>query len=72
MAIGGATDAEVYSDFQPPLTILTTVFNDQYEGRVTTDAGAKGVYAQSTVADRQRRDGDDLPVRFGRVRIAPI
>ena len=41
MAIGGATDAEVYSDFQPPLTILTTVLNDQYEGRVTTDAGAK-------------------------------
>ncbi len=41
MAIGGATDAEVYSDFQASLTILTTVLNDQYEGRVTTDAGAK-------------------------------
>ena len=41
VAIGGATDAEVYSDFQPSLTILTTVLNDQYEGRVTTDAGAK-------------------------------
>ncbi len=41
MAIGGATDAEVYSDFQTSLTILTTVLNDQYEGRVTTDAGAK-------------------------------
>ncbi len=41
LAIGGATDDEVYSDFQPSLTILTTVLNDQYEGRVTTDAGAK-------------------------------
>ena len=41
LAIGGATDPEVYSDFQTSLTILTTVLNDQYEGRVTTDAGAK-------------------------------
>ena len=41
LAIGGADDQQVYSDFQPSLTILTTVLNDQYEGRVTTDAGAK-------------------------------
>ncbi len=41
LAIGGATDSEVYSDFQPSLTILTTVLNAQYEGRATTDAGAK-------------------------------
>jgi len=40
-AIGGANDPEVYSDFRPSLTILTTVINDQYDGRVTTDAGAK-------------------------------
>lgn len=40
-AIGGKTDPEVYSDFEPSLTILTTVLNDQYEGRATTDAGAK-------------------------------
>ncbi|MDD9890979.1 MAG: DSD1 family PLP-dependent enzyme [Gammaproteobacteria bacterium] len=39
--IGGETDDEVYSDFGASLTILTTVLNDQYEGRVTTDAGAK-------------------------------
>ncbi|MCG8415126.1 MAG: DSD1 family PLP-dependent enzyme [Pseudomonadales bacterium] len=39
--IGGETDDEVYSDFGPSLTILTTVLNDQYEGRCTTDAGAK-------------------------------
>ncbi|MCH7932878.1 MAG: DSD1 family PLP-dependent enzyme [Gemmatimonadetes bacterium] len=41
LAIGGATDAEVYSDFETSLTILTTVLNAQYEGLVTTDAGAK-------------------------------
>jgi D-serine deaminase-like pyridoxal phosphate-dependent protein len=41
VAIGGSTNDEVYSDFQTSLTILTTVLNAQYEGRVTTDAGAK-------------------------------
>ena len=39
--IGGETVNDVYSDFAASLTILTTVLNDQYEGRVTTDAGAK-------------------------------
>ena len=41
MAIGGVDDDDVYTDFRPALTILTTVLNGQYEGRVTTDAGAK-------------------------------
>lgn len=41
LAIGGKTNPEVYTDFEPSLTILTTVLNDQYEGRATTDAGAK-------------------------------
>lgn len=41
LGIGGADDPEVYSDFAPALTVLTTVLNDQYEGRATTDAGAK-------------------------------
>ena len=41
LAIGGRDDPETYSDFESSLTILTTVLNDQYEGRVTTDAGAK-------------------------------
>ena len=41
LAIGGERDAAVYSDFEPSLTILTTVLNDQYPGRATSDAGAK-------------------------------
>ena len=41
LAIGGESNSEVYSDFEPSLTILTTVLNAQYEGRATTDAGAK-------------------------------
>ncbi|MFL2872050.1 MAG: DSD1 family PLP-dependent enzyme [Pseudohongiellaceae bacterium] len=39
--IGGETNEDVYADFRPALTILTTVLNDQYKGRATTDAGAK-------------------------------
>jgi D-serine deaminase-like pyridoxal phosphate-dependent protein len=41
LEIGGESDDAVYSDFQPSLTILTTVLNSQHEGRATTDAGAK-------------------------------
>lgn len=41
LAIGGQSDDAVYADFDPSLTILTTVVNAQYEGRATTDAGAK-------------------------------
>ena len=41
LGIGGADDPEVYSDFAPALTVLTTVLNDRHEGRATTDAGAK-------------------------------
>jgi D-serine deaminase-like pyridoxal phosphate-dependent protein len=41
ITIGGEEDAELYSDFHTSLTIMTTVLNDQYEGRATTDAGSK-------------------------------
>ena len=41
LEIGSETNAEVYADFSPSLTILATVLNDQYAGRATTDAGAK-------------------------------
>jgi len=41
LGIGGAKDKDRYSDFQPSLTIMTTVLNAQYEGQATTDAGAK-------------------------------
>ena len=41
MDIGGADNDELYADFVPSLTIMTTVLNDQYPGRCTTDAGAK-------------------------------
>ena len=41
VGIGGRDNDEVYTDFVPSLTIVTTVVTAQYEGRATTDAGAK-------------------------------
>jgi D-serine deaminase-like pyridoxal phosphate-dependent protein len=41
LSIGGEDDDDTYNDFRPSLTILTTVVNAEYEGRATTDAGAK-------------------------------
>ena len=43
LAIGGLEDDETYSDFQPSLTVTTTVLNASYSGRATTDAGAKAL-----------------------------
>jgi D-serine deaminase-like pyridoxal phosphate-dependent protein len=41
LAIGGQDDANVYSDFQPSLTVLVTVLNNRFPGLLTTDGGAK-------------------------------
>ena len=41
LGIGSADGGEMYSDFAPSLTVLTTVVNAQYEGMATADAGAK-------------------------------
>ena len=41
LEIGSESGAEVYTHFQPSLTVLTTVLNNRFPGRLTTDAGAK-------------------------------
>ena len=41
--IGSESGDEVYSDFVPSLTVLTTVVNDRFPGRLTTDAGTKAL-----------------------------
>jgi D-serine deaminase-like pyridoxal phosphate-dependent protein len=41
--IGGETNEEVYTDFTPSLTVLTTVLNTYFEKSITTDAGAKAL-----------------------------
>jgi D-serine deaminase-like pyridoxal phosphate-dependent protein len=43
LAIGSESGDPVYTDFMPSLTVLTTVLNNRFPGRLTTDAGAKAL-----------------------------
>ena len=43
LAIGGEDGNPVYSDFAPSLTVLATIVNHRFPGRLTTDAGAKAL-----------------------------
>jgi 3-hydroxy-D-aspartate aldolase len=43
LEIGGESSDELYTDFVPSLTVLTTVLNTYFPGRLTTDAGAKAL-----------------------------
>jgi len=43
LAIGGEDGNPVYSDFAPSLTVLATIVNNRFSGRLTTDAGAKAL-----------------------------
>jgi D-serine deaminase-like pyridoxal phosphate-dependent protein len=41
--IGGERNEQVYDDFQPSLTVVTTVLNAYFPKSLTTDAGAKAL-----------------------------
>jgi 3-hydroxy-D-aspartate aldolase len=43
LAIGNESGDPVFNDFAPSLTVLTTVLNNRFPGRLTTDAGAKAL-----------------------------
>jgi D-serine deaminase-like pyridoxal phosphate-dependent protein len=43
VAIGNVNGQPVYDDFEPSLTVLATVVNNRFPGRLTTDAGAKAL-----------------------------
>ncbi len=43
LAIGSEDGDTVYKDFRPSLTVLGTVLNNRFAGRLTTDAGAKAL-----------------------------
>ena len=43
LAIGSERGDAVYSDFAPSLTVLTTIMNNRFPGRLTTDAGSKAL-----------------------------
>ena len=43
MVIGGANNENVYDDFVPSLTVMTTIINTNHPGRLITDSGAKAL-----------------------------
>jgi D-serine deaminase-like pyridoxal phosphate-dependent protein len=43
LEIGGESNDEVYTDFTPSLTVVTTVLNTYFPKSITTDAGAKAL-----------------------------
>jgi D-serine deaminase-like pyridoxal phosphate-dependent protein len=43
LAIGSEDGDPVYKDFAPSLTVVTTVMNNRFPGRLTTDGGAKAL-----------------------------
>ena len=43
MAIGSESGDPVFSDFTPSLTVITTVLNNRFPGRLTTDGGSKAL-----------------------------
>jgi 3-hydroxy-D-aspartate aldolase len=50
LAIGSESGNPVYTDFAPSLTVLTTVLNNRFPGRLTTDAGAKALTLNTPTA----------------------
>lgn len=43
LAIGGEDGSPVYADFETSLTVVATIVNNRFAGRLTTDAGAKAL-----------------------------
>jgi 3-hydroxy-D-aspartate aldolase len=43
LEIGGESNEEIFTDFEPSLTVVTTVLNTYFPKSITTDAGAKAL-----------------------------
>ena len=69
IAIGNADGQPVYDDFEPSLTVLATVVNNRFPGRLTTDAGAKALTLNVPRAGVIGEPGHGLQRRLGRIRI---
>jgi 3-hydroxy-D-aspartate aldolase len=50
LAIGSESGDSVFTDFAPSLSVLTTVVNNRFPGRLTTDAGAKALTLNTPLA----------------------
>jgi D-serine deaminase-like pyridoxal phosphate-dependent protein len=66
MGIGSKSGSELYNDFRPSLTVLTTVVSATHQDLVTVDAGVKSMAASPTpivkgfAGFKYRRFGDEF------------
>ena len=72
LEIGGESNEELFTDFAPSLTVMTTILNNYFPKRLTTDAGTEGADAEQARSDRDRREGVLVHRRLGRVRHHPV
>jgi 3-hydroxy-D-aspartate aldolase len=73
LAIGSESGNPVYTDFAPSLTVLTTVLNNRFPGRLTTDAGAKALTLNTPNAGVIGEPGMDYSAtsdEFGAIRFS--
>jgi 3-hydroxy-D-aspartate aldolase len=73
LAIGSENGDAVFSDFAPSLTVLTTVMNNRFPGRLTTDAGAKALTLNTPAAGVIGEPGMEYSAssdEFGAIRFA--
>jgi 3-hydroxy-D-aspartate aldolase len=73
LAIGSESGDAVFSDFAPSLTVLTTVMNNRFPGRLTTDAGAKALTLNTPTAGVIGEPGMEYSANsdeFGAIRFA--
>jgi len=73
LAIGSENGDAVFSDFAPSLTVLTTVMNNRFPGRLTTDAGAKALTLNTPTAGVIGEPGMEYSAssdEFGAIRLA--
>ena len=63
LAVGSEDGHPVYNDFEPSLTVLATILNNRFAGRLTTDAGAKALTLNTPRAG-DRRAGNGLQRRL--------
>jgi D-serine deaminase-like pyridoxal phosphate-dependent protein len=73
LAIGSESGDAVFNDFAPSLTVLTTVMNNRFPGRLTTDAGAKALTLNTPTAGVIGEPGMEYSAssdEFGAVRFA--
>jgi D-serine deaminase-like pyridoxal phosphate-dependent protein len=73
LAIGSESGDAVYTDFAPSLTVLTSVLNNRFPGRLTTDAGAKALTLNTPNAGVIGEPGMDYSAssdEFGSIRFS--